>query len=153
MFTLSFDTPQNIAVSLNEGGKYAVSGNADVSVTGGGLVTEEDDNLGTQIGTGIIDTTFGDKGKWNGSADFGAFTGSYSTFNFSIDNDLFAEALGSDSPSSACISKDCFSILITTGGGSPPSPAPLPLSSLSGLGLCGMALAFRRKIAGVLSLA
>jgi hypothetical protein len=153
MFSLTFDTAQNIAVSLQEGGSYSVCGNADVSVTGGGFVTEADDALGTKIGTGILDTTFGSQGKWSGSADFGGFAGSYSTYNFSIDNDLFAEALGSDCPAAACISKDCFSIIITTGGGSPPSPTPLPLASLGSLGLIGAVLAFRRKLAGAISTA
>ena len=153
MLTLSFDGAQNIGVSLKEGGSYSVLGNADVSVNAGGIVTETDDQLGTIIGTGISSTTFGSHGKWDGTADLGTFAGSYSTYAFSIDNDLFAEALGSDSPASACISKDCFQIIITTGGGAPPSPTPLPLASLSGLGLCGAVVALRRKIAGALSIA
>ncbi len=152
-FTLNFSAPVEIQVALSEGGHYFTQGDADVSVSGGGLSASPADPIPNEItGSGQIATTFGTDNTWTGTANLGAFIGSYSSYSFSIDNDLFAEALASDGPASACISKDNFEIIITTGGGAPPS-TPLPLASVGGIGLCAAVMGFRRKLAGLVSAA
>ena len=139
-FTLAFDSPQNIQVSLAEGGHYFTSGDGSVSVTGGGIVTEEDDALATQIGSGSILSTFGTDNTWTGTSNLGTFDSSYSSYNFSIDNDLFAEAAGLRWPG---VCEHLEGLLLDHHHDRrrrTPAPTPLPLASLGGLGLCGAVL-------------
>jgi len=143
-FTLTFDAPIHLAASITEGGQFLTTGAGSLATIAGGIVVETVDGLGHRetIGGTSNFSIFNNDGTWTSTIDLGAFTGSYTTYKFSIDNYLRADALA---PGSAWITKDNFSISIPPEGGTP-SLAPLPLAALSGSALSGLLLLFRKRL-------
>ena len=143
VFTLTFDNPTYLTAIINEGGSYATSGPGFVSVNIGGGITETDTIAGPQLITNTSTATvLNNDNTWSAQVDLGSFNQAYSSYNFSIDNVLDAEAPGS-TPGTACISKTSFSIYIPPPGGS--NPTPLPLAGVGGMGLGAAALMLRKR--------
>lgn len=145
VFTLTFDNPTLLTAIINEGGSYLTSGTGFVSVNIGGTITETDTLAGPQLiaNTSTATVLNGDN-TWSAQVNMGSFNQAYSSYKFSLDNVLDAEAPGS-TPGTASISKTNFSIYIPPPGGSS-NPTPLPLAAFGGMGLGAAALMLRKRL-------
>jgi len=140
-FVLTFDAPIQIQATITEGGSVSTSGNGVVNVFAGAYISENDHPVPVEtIAFGGIPAIIGAT-SWSATGLVTGFTSSHFSYKFSIDNDLFADALASAGGGDATITKSDFVITITPGAG---SPAPEP-ASLGVLGLGAAALLARRR--------
>jgi hypothetical protein len=146
-FDVSFDSPVKLTTNIIEDGIYNTTGNAMVSVAGGGSVTPLaplptgpaiiNGNLGSNV------TYNASSDSWSGNLQITGFQTAYTSYSVSLDNILTAEAFAGQSFTSSMIAKKDFTLYLTTDGSSGtgvPEPA-----SLSMLGLGFVAIIARRR--------
>jgi hypothetical protein len=140
--TLVFSSPVKLTTNIYEDGIFSQLGSGTANVTGSVSVSDVA-NTETHNSSFPI-AAFNPVGTWSIFDQLTGFTGTYTTYNVSIDNTLIASALATAS-GSAYIAKKDFTIIFTTDGSSgngPPSPEP---ASLGVLALGGVALLTRRR--------
>jgi len=142
-FIFTADAAFNATVNVFEDGIFNTTGAGTKNVTGGVVVTNVSSNQ--IVGNSFGPANFAPGGLWTLSDQVGNnFSSTSTSYKISIDNALFAEALGAPNGSSAYIAKKDFSIIITTNGsgGGPGTPEP---ASIGVLALGSMALIARRR--------
>jgi hypothetical protein len=135
---LTFDTPVSLGGSVYEDGLYATTGAGTVAVNGGDIVI-------APVGAPVLETQGADfvstlkNGVWTATAAIPNFSGLFSTYQLTINNDLIANAplVAGAGPSTAEIFKKDVILVLTpnTGTGRTPEPASIGLLALGALGL------------------
>lgn len=148
-FLVTFDSAVQLTLNVYEDGLFSKSGSGIVGVAGGAVVAEAFNAVSTEThanGNLAGGTTFNaGAGSWSSFLQVTGFTGAFTTYKISIDNDLLAEALATNDGGTAAIAKKNFAVILTTDGstgGGPNVPEP---ASLGILAIGGLALVARRR--------
>jgi len=153
-FDITFDSAINLTANIFEDGIWSALGGGAVSANRGDLssgvvITQLSDldhpsHIGNSFATSAV-TSFPSDGTWTLFDKVTGFSTTYAKYHITIDNDLIAEALASQTPEFASIAKKDFSIVITTDGSSGGGPSTPEPASLGVLAIGGMALLARRR--------
>lgn len=151
VLTLHFDTAVQLSASIYEDGLVNTTNNGSFQILGGGVAIEAVDASPLETHSAAFasttsTTTTGNttSGGWVATANIGNFTGLYTDYQITIDNNLLALATANGNvTSTADIYKKDFILTIGTNGGSGRTPEPASVGVLA-LGATAM-LARRRR--------
>jgi len=135
---LHFDTPISLIASISETGNYSTTGSGSVNDLGGGVAIEAINPIPLETKIGALTFAQPTSSMWTANATIAGFVGSYTDYQLTIDNDLFANAPAPSGniANTASISKNDVTITIgTPGTGRTPEPASLGLLAIGGLTL------------------
>jgi len=141
-----FNTPTTLSASLYEDGLYSTTNGGSFQILGGGVAIEAVNPPPLETHSGTFTSTAAN-GGWTATTAISGFTGAYTDYQITIDNNLLALAPkptgDAGGVSTADIYKKDFILTLNPNGGSgrTPEPASIGVIALGGLGL----LARRRK--------
>lgn len=138
---LHFDQAISLTALIAETGSWSATGSGSVNDLGGGVAIEAINPIPVETKAGFLAFTENSSTAWSSTATITGFNGSYTDYQLTIDNDLFANAPLTGNGGSATIAKNTVTITIP-GGGSSRTPEP---ASLGILAVGGAAIMARRR--------